>query len=468
MSEFKPVTSHVVKKLRLLLGKENVLTQQEEMKPYSYDEAPLPKPHIPELVVKPRDTTEVAKVLALANEVRIPVTPRGGGTGLSGGAIPILGGIVLSLEKMNRIKEIDEDNFMVVVEPGVLLKDLYQAVESRGLYYPLYTGEKSAHIGGNVATNAGGMRAVKYGVTRNFVLGLEAVLPTGQVVRTGGKFVKCSTAYDLTQLLVGSEGTLAVITEITLRLITPPGWQEVIFIPFPGLHQAIKAVPEILKQAVPVMGLEFLEKDAIDIVEKDLGLELPFHEHDAFLLGILEGNSKEEVYQAATRVAEVCTKNGAIDVYIPMSARARRKLLEAREKLYPALKRTGAIEVIDVVVPRSQIANFVAMVKDISQRYGMPIVATGHAGDGNVHLQPMGRGMDGGEWATKLPRVMEEVYRAGVSLGGTISGEHGLGFEKKKYLEIAMSREQIDLMARLKRAFDPNYILNPGKIFDEG
>ncbi len=468
MAEYTAVTTQFADQLRRFVGKENVLSQQDEMEPYSYDEAPIPHPHLPELVVKPRDTKEVAKVLVLANESLIPVTPRGAGTGLSGGAIPVCGGIVLSLEKMNRIKEIDENNFVAVVEPGVLLKDIYEAVESRGLYYPLYPGEKSAHIGGNVATNAGGMRAVKYGVTRNFVLGLEAVLPTGQIVRTGGKFFKCSTGYDLTQLLVGSEGTLAVITEITLRLITPPGWQEVLFVPFPDMHQAIKAVPEILKQAVPVIGLEFLEKDAIDIVEKDLGREIPFHEYEAFLLGILEGNSKEEVNQSAARMAEICTRNGAIDVYIPVSAKAKRELLEAREKMYPAFKRAGPIEVIDVVVPRSQIANFVTMVKAISKRHGMPIIALGHAGDGNVHLHVMGKAVDSREWKVKIPIVMEEVYRAGVSLGGTISGEHGLGFDKKKYLEIAMSREQIALMSRLKRAFDPNYILNPGKIFDEG
>jgi glycolate oxidase len=468
MAEYKAVTKQIADQLRFIVGKENVLSQQEEMESYSYDEAPIPHPHFPELVVKPRDTKEVAKVLVLANESLVPVTPRGAGTGLSGGAIPISSGIVLSLEKMNHIKEVDEDNFVAVVEPGVLLKDIYEAVESRGLYYPLYPGEKSAHIGGNVATNAGGMRAVKYGVTRNFVLGLEAVLPTGQIVRNGGKYFKCSTAYDLTQLLVGSEGTLAVITEITLRLITPPGWQEVLFIPFPDMHQAIKAVPEILKKAVPVIGLEFLEKDVIAIVEKDLGREIPFHEHEAFLLGILEGNSKEAVNQFATRMAEICTRNGAIDVYIPASAKAKRELLEAREKLYPALKRSGPIEVIDVVVPRSQIANFFTMIKAISKRHGMPIVGLGHAGDGNVHLHPMGRGMDSREWKAKLPIVMEEVYRAGVSLGGTISGEHGIGFDKKKYLGIAINREQIALMARLKRAFDPNYILNPGKIFDEG
>ncbi|MBM4462212.1 MAG: hypothetical protein FJ012_02605 [Chloroflexi bacterium] len=272
----------------------------------------------------------------------------------------------------------------------------------------------------------------------------------------------------MTQLLVGSEGTLGVITEVTLRLITPPGWREVLFIPFPGLRQAIRAVPEILKEGALVAGLEFLEKDAVNIVEKYLDREIPFHDHDAFLLGILEGNSQDEVYRAANCVAEVCTRNGAEDVYLPPGERARRGLLEAREKLYPALKQSGPIEVLDVVVPRSQIAEFVAMVKDISRRCGMPIVATGHAGDGNVHLHPMGMGMDRVEWEAKLPLVMEEVYRAGVSLGGTISGEHGLGFEKTRYLSIAMSREQIELMMRLKRAFDPHHILNPGKIFHEG
>jgi len=206
----------------------------------------------------------------------------------------------------------------------------------------------------------------------------------------------------------------------------------------------------------------------VNIVEKYLDREIPFHDHDAFLLGILEGNSQDEVYRAANCVAEVCTRNGAEDVYLPPGERARRGLLEAREKLYPALKQSGPIEVLDVVVPRSQIAEFVAMVKDISRRCGMPIVATGHAGDGNVHLHPMGMGMDRVEWEAKLPLVMEEVYRAGVSLGGTISGEHGLGFEKTRYLSIAMSREQIELMMRLKRAFDPHHILNPGKIFHEG
>lgn len=467
MVEYNQVGSEILKELKHIVGKGNVITGKEKLESYSSDETPVPKPYMPEVVVIPDNAEEISRILALANEKMVPVTPRGAGTGVSGGAVPIYGGIVLSLERMNRIKEIDADNFLVVAEPGVMLNDLCQTVELHGLYYPLYPGEKSAHIGGNVATNAGGMRAVRYGVTRNFVLGLETVLPTGQILRTGGKYVKCSTGYDLTQLIVGSEGTLAVITEVILRLSTQPGLRELLFIPFTSLRQAIKTVPQILKQGVPVIGLEFLDKDAIDIIEDYIERKMPFDEYPAFLLCILEGNSQDEVYDYANRIAEVCTRNGAVDVYIPTSERAKRELLEAREKLYPAIKRAGPIEVVDIVVPRSRIADFVARAKEISIRYNVPIIAPGHAGDGNVHLHLMGRGIEKDEWDTKVPRIMEELYKAGVSLGGTISGEHGLGFEKKKYLGIAMDREKIDLMRRLKRAFDPNYILNPGKIFDE-
>jgi len=367
---------------------------------------------------------------------------------------------------MNRIKEIDADNFIVVAQPGLRLMDLCQAVEAEGLYYPLYPGEKSAFIGGNVATNAGGMRAVRYGVTRNFVLGLEAVLSTGQIVRTGGKYVKCSTGYDLTQLLVGSEGTLAVITEVMLKLSTPPGLREILWVPFTSLRQAIKTVPEILKLGVPVIGLEFLEKDIIDMIEVYVERKIPFSEHPAFLMVILEGSSSDEVYDSANKIAGVCTRNGAVDVYIPTGERSKRELLEAREKMFPAIRRYDPIEVVDVVVPRSRIADFVSCIKEIAIRYKIPITAPGHAGDGNVHLHLMGRGIDVDDWKAKVPKMMDEIYSAGVAMGGTISGEHGLGYEKKKYLSIAMDDAKINLMRNLKKAFDPNLILNPGKVFD--
>jgi len=456
----------LIQTLAQILGKKNVITDRDAMESYTGDESPTSTPHYPEVVVKPASTEEVSKVLALANAEDIPVTPRGAGTGVSGGAVPIHGGIVLSLERMNHIKEIDGDNFVAVAEPGVRLMDFCQAVEAEGLYYPLYPGEKSAFIGGNVATNAGGMRAVRYGVTRNFVLGLEAVLATGQIVRTGGKYVKCSTGYDLTQLLVGSEGTLAVITEVILKLSTPPGLREILWVPFTSLRQAIKTVPEILKLGVPVIGLEFLEKDIIDMIESYVERKIPFSEHPAFLLVILEGNSSDEVYTSANRIGEVCKSNGAVDVYIPTGERAKRELLEAREKMFPAIRRYDPIEVVDVVVPRSRIADFVSRIKEIAIRYKIPITAPGHAGDGNVHLHLMGKGIDGDEWEAKVPKMMDEIYSAGVAMGGTISGEHGLGYEKKKYLSIAMDDAKIELMRNIKKAFDPNMILNPGKIFD--
>ncbi|MFC1998943.1 FAD-binding oxidoreductase [Chloroflexota bacterium] len=466
MVDYSKVTDMFIQTAVQIVGAKNVVTRHADLEAYSGDESPTSTPHYPEVVIRPASTEEVSSVLALANAERIPVTPRGAGTGVSGGAVPIHGGIVLSLERMNRIKEIDGDNFVAVVEPGVRLMDLCQAVEADGLYYPLYPGEKSAFIGGNVATNAGGMRAVRYGVTRNFVLGLEAVLATGQIVRTGGKYVKCSTGYDLTQLLVGSEGTLAVITEVILKLSTPPGLRELLWVPFTSLRQAIKTVPEILKLGVPVIGLEFLEKDIIDMIEGYVERKIPFSEHPAFLLVILEGNSSDEVYASANKIAGVCTHNGAVDVYIPTGEHAKRELLEAREKMFPAIRRYDPIEVVDVVVPRSRIADFVSRVKEIAVTYGIPITAPGHAGDGNVHLQLMGKGIDGDHWKVTVPKMMDEIYSAGAAMGGTISGEHGLGYEKKKYLTIAMDDEKIELLRNIKKTFDPNLILNPGKVFD--
>ncbi len=466
MGDYNKVTDKFIQTMAQIVGANNVIAEHDDLESYCGDESPTSKLHYPEAVVKPDNTSDVAKILALANAEKIPVTPRGAGTGISGGAVPIHGGVVLSLEQMNRIKEIDGDNFVVVAESGVRLMDLCQAVEVEGLYYPLYPGEKSAFIGGNVATNAGGMRAVRYGVTRNFVLGLEAVLATGQIVRTGGKYVKCSTGYDLTQLLVGSEGTLAVITEVMLKLSTPPGLREILWVPFTSLRQAIKTVPEILKLGVPVIGLEFLEKDVIDMIEDYIEHKIPFSQHPAFLLVILESNSSDEVYELANKIAGVCIGNGAVDVYIPTGEHAKRDLLEAREKMFPAIRRNDPIEVVDVVVPRSRIADFVSRVKEIAIRYKIPITAPGHAGDGNVHLHLMGRGIASDEWEAKIPKMMDEIYGTGVSMGGTISGEHGLGYEKKKYLSIAMDDQKINLLKKLKRTFDPNLILNPGKVFD--
>lgn len=459
--KYGKVTAEVVALLAGIVGKENVLTGDERGN-YSRDEMPGAKSVLPEVVVKPGDTASVAGIMKLANQLKIPVTPRGGGTGISGGAVPVHGGIVISLERMNKILEIDEENSLAVVEPGVTLEDFYPAVAEQGLYYPLYPGETSATIGGNIATNAGGMQAVKYGVTRNFVLGLEAVLPTGEVVETGGKFVKNSTGYDLTQLITGSEGTLAVVTRVMLRLINPPGKREILFVPFNSLHDAINTVPEILREKILPVGIEFMERDIISMVEQYTGKEIPMHDYAAYLMIIIEADSEDETHRIAGRLGQICLAHGAIDVFVPGSQRANRNLLEFREKFYSVIGHFGMLDIADVVVPRSRIARFVEEAKKIAADYGVPLIAYGHAGDGNVHLHPMrpDRGIAG----KKTKELMEKIYGVGVSLGGTISGEHGLGFAKKGYLPIASGKAKIDLMRRIKRAFDPNGIMNPGKV----
>ena len=464
--KYGKVTRQTVEELTTIVGKDNISTDKSEMEEYSYDEMPLTKPHVPQVVVRPRDVGTIAKLLAFANEKRIPVTPRGAGTGLSGGCIPIYGGIVLSLERMNRILEIDGDNFVAIVEPGVVLSDLRNQVEEQGLYYPVYPGEGTATIGGNVATNAGGMNAVKYGVTRHHVLGLEAVLPNGEIIKTGGEFVKCSTGYDLTQLIAGSEGTLAVITKVILKLTTKPTKREVLFIPFVNLQNAIDAVPEILRLEMVPIGIEFMERSIIEIVEKHLGKELPYHDYEAFLMIIMEGESEDEIYEYFSKVDEICKQHGAIEAMIPGSERAKRKLLDAREKFYTALSKFAPMQIADVVVPRSEIAKFVRRVKEISEEYQVPVVGYGHAGDGNVHLHPICVNMSREEWDRRLPHLMSDIYRAGVSFGGAISGEHGIGFDKKAYLPIQMDNANLSIMKAVKQAFDPNNILNPGKIFD--
>lgn len=465
-SKYRIVTQQTIDELTSIMGRDNVSTKENEIEDYSHDEAPLSKHYTPKVIVKPTDSHLTAKLLQFANRKRIPVTPRGAGTGLSDGCVPIHGGILLSLERMNRILEIDKDNLVTIVEPGVTLSELYNKVEEQGLYYPVYPGERTATIGGNVATNAGGMNAVKYGVTRHQVLGLEVVLPNGEIIRTGGKFTKCSTGYDLTQLIIGSEGTLAIVTKVILQLTIKPAKREVLFIPFATLQNAIDAVPEILRLEMTPTGIEFMEKSIIEIVERYLGKELPYHDYEAFLMIIMEGESEDEIYEYFSKVEEICKQHGAIEAMVPGSERAKRRLLDAREKFYHAIKKLAPMELVDVVVPRCEIAKFVGRVKEVSEKYGVPIIAYGHAGDGNVHLHPICLDMTREEWERRLPNLMSAIYRVGVSLGGAISGEHGIGCAKKAYLPIQMDKALLDIMKNVKRAFDPNNILNPGKIFD--
>lgn len=465
-NKYGQVNRRVIEELTAIVGSSNIITDADNMADYSRDESPHAESRFPEVVVKPEDTESVAKILTLASKNKIPVTPRGAGTGLSGGCIPIYGGILLSLEKMNRIIEIDGENFTAVAEPGVSLADLCGEVENRGLYYPLYPGEMTATIGGNVATNAGGMNAVKYGVTRNNVLGLEAVLPSGEIIKTGGEYVKSSTGYDLTQLIAGSEGTLGIITRVILKLTTRPAKREVLFAPFGSLQDAIDTVPEILRLKMVPTGLEFMERRIIEIVEDYLEKEIPYPRFDAFLMLIMDGDSEDEIHDYFAEVEEICRRHGAEEALAPGSERAKRRLLDAREKFYHAIKRYAPMDLIDAVVPRREIPAFVRQVKEISAKHGVPVIVYGHAGDGNVHLHPLCVDMSREEWDKKLPLVLEDIYTAGVSLGGAISGEHGIGIDKKPYLPIQVDRPLLELMKKIKQAFDPDNILNPGKIFD--
>ncbi|SEM23599.1 glycolate oxidase [Syntrophus gentianae] len=464
-SPFGKVSAEILAQLAAVVGENHVLTG-DGLENYARDEMLGGKSFPPEVAVRPATSDEVSAILKIAERNMIPVTPRGSGTGLSGGAAPIYGGIVLSLERMNKILEIDRNNFTAYVEAGVTLADLLKAVAEQGLHYPIYPGESGSAIGGNVATNAGGMRAVKDGVTRNFVLGLEAVLPSGEIISTGGKYVKCSTAYDLTQLLIGTEGTMAVITRVLLKLVPPPGKTEILFIPFHSLHDAISCVPEILRQGLLPAGIEFMEQDIVRITEQYSGTTIPFREHEAFLLIIVEGANEDEIQQQMDAISPICMSNGAIDIFLPGTERAKRNLMEFREKIYYALQSYGTLDIADVVVPRSAIAEFVESIKQKGVDSGIPIITLGHAGDGNVHICLMGKDPDGTLYG-KTKDLMKAICREGVALGGTISGEHGLGFAKRDYLTLAADESKVNLMKRIKKAFDPNGIMNPGKIFGE-
>jgi glycolate oxidase len=447
-------------------GQENVIASPEKLVDYGHDESPLVQPSLPQAAVTPTDTKTISAILKYADGRRIPVTTRGGGTGLSGGCIPLHGGIVLSLEKMRGILEVDRENFAAVVQPGCSLADLKETVERAGLSYPVSLGEMTATVGGSIATNAGGLNAVKHGVTRRHVLGLEAVLADGQIVHTGGKFVKCSSGYDLTQLLIGSEGTMAVITEVTVKLNTRPAFREALFIPFNSLQDAIGSVPDILLLGKEPAGLEFMEKSIMQIAENYTGKKLPCEGYEAFLLVLSEADSQDEILAYFADVEKVVKKHGAADALVPPGQHAMRTLLEAREKFYHAINKFAPMQILDAVVPRSEIARFVSDVKKLEPRYGIPVIVYGHAGDGNVHLHPICRDMDLDTWKKKLHEMMKDIYALSLLHGGAVSGEHGIGIDKKEFFNSTADKAALETMKKIKTALDPNGILNPGKILD--
>ncbi|HDN19630.1 MAG TPA: FAD-binding protein [Candidatus Acetothermia bacterium] len=462
---YNRVTPEIVERLRRIVGDGYVLTSPGDLERYGIDEIEERYRHPPEVVVKPRTPEEIAAIMKLANEYRIPVTPRGAGTGLSGGAVPIHGGIVISLERMNEILEIDVDNMMVTVEPGVVLADMMRAVEAKGLFYPVDVSTlESCHVGGNVAENAGGARAVKYGVTGHWVYGLEIVTPTGKIVRLGGKRIKDVTGYNLVQLVVGSEGTLGIVTKITFRLTVKPKCVLDLLVPFDTLDNAVAQVNKLLRKEHGLAAIEFMDDLSIRAAERYCNTVLPHDDCEAHLLIQVDGMEEEEVWRAAERVYHAVVEGGAKEVFVADNRITREKLWRARRNIAEALKAfNNYISVEDIVVPRSRIPEMARRLRELSRAHNIEVPLYGHIGDGNLHPTPVSGDRDEETWVRDLEAFLVDMFKAVRELGGNITAEHGIGFKRIKYLPLALDEVEIELMKAIKRAWDPNGILNPGK-----
>jgi glycolate oxidase len=462
----RQVDDTIVRQLAVIVGSENVLAGAERLEPYTHDETVGLRAD-PEVAVRVTSAQQVADIFRLASRERLPVTPRGAGYGLSGGAVPVQGGIVLSLEKMNRILEIDNDNLMVTVEPGVITGDLHRAVEAEGLFYPPDPASlDSCSIGGNIAEGAGGPRAVKYGTTKDYVCGLEAVLPSGDIVQMGGKLVKNQTGYNLVQLLVGSEGTLAVVTRIILRLLPLPPCRVDLLVPFDDFQAAAGVVSAIIARRIVPTTIEFMERDIIHACRRFLDKDLPYADAAAQLLIQLDGSHQPALDADCETVGELCLAAGALDVLVAADRPTRDRLWEARRAIIDSLNHASPVNHMeDLVVPRARIPDLLRGIHDLAGRLGVRILSFGHAGDGNVHVTALKDTLPEAAWAELVPQAREALYRLALSLGGTLTGEHGIGATRRAYLPLALDAAQIEVMRRIRAAFDPNGILNPGKIF---
>ena len=461
-----------LKKLKDALGADSVITDREKMIDFSHDEYSREDIRVfPEAVAMPSSAEEVSRVLVLCSREGVPVTTRGGGTGLCGGCVPSDGGIVLSLAKMDKILEVDRDNLAVTAEAGVSLTELFKAVEAKGLFFPPHPGDESAGVGGVIATNAGGARAVKHGVVRNFVRGIEVVLADGEIINIGGKFIKNSSGYSLLNLFIGSEGTLGVITKAVIGVIAPPECVYTLIVPYENLDDAIGTVPDIVGKGITPMAVEFVEKESVQASERLLDKKWPGGQGSADLMIIVDGTGEEEAMKLSEKIGEICLEHNAIDVFVADTKQKQENALQIRSGIYEALK-NEMIEILDVCVPRNDIADFVGEVEKIAAEEGMWLPSYGHAFDGNVHVHIMkSRWVDGSweetaGWEEKHAAVRKKVHEAGLRFKGIVSGEHGIGLVKKEYLEDFLGGRQVALMRGIKKVFDPEGILNPGKIFE--
>jgi glycolate oxidase len=462
----KPALQEIVAQLREIVGDAYVFVDEETLHNYSHDETE-DLHFLPDVVVKPVSPQEVSQIMRYCNEHLIPVTARGAGTGLSGAALPIHKGILMSMERFNKILNIDERNHQALVEPGVVTEFLQEAVKEKGLFYPVDPASKgSCFIGGNVSQSSGGPRAVKYGTTRDYILNLEVVLPSGEIIWTGANVLKYSTGYNLTQLMVGSEGTLGIITKIVVKLRTYPKHNLVMLVPFASAEQACEAVSAIFMAGIVPSCLEFMERDAIDWAIAYTGSSVVVPENvQAHLLIEVDGNEMDLLYQDAERIYAVLEKYEVGEILLGESAQQKEELWSLRRKAPYAVRHNSVYKEEDTVVPRAHLPQLLMGVKAIGKKYGFKSVCYGHAGDGNLHVNIIKAGISDEEWHTQLPKGITEIFELCVRLGGTISGEHGIGLVQKPYIGIAVSDIQLEIMRGIKRVFDPNGILNPGKIF---
>lgn len=456
------VPSHVISSLQDAVSKDAVISDRETLICYSYDATRIES--IPDLVLRPSTSLEVASILRIANNEKIPVIPRGAGSGFVGGSVPIHGGIVLSLQNMERILEVNQDDSYVVVEPGVVTRNLQKAVEAKGLFYPPDPSSVNfCTIGGNISTGAGGARGIKYGTTKDYVMGLEVALASGDLISIGTRAPRSVAGYDLTRLMVGSEGTLGVITRATLRLIPLPEKRVTLAAIFPDLYSATSTIGQVLKSSIRPTVIEFMDRESIRVVRELLPMSVR-EKAEAMLIIEVDG-AKGLVERELPRAEEICRESGAIGVEIAGTANDRERLWTARRAVSPALYKINPTKINeDVVVPRSRLADLIAEIGKIAAHYRLQIVSFGHAGDGNLHVNIMTNDKDEEEY-DRAKKAVRALFDATLRLGGSISGEHGIGITKAPFLPMEVGDRVIGIMKEIKRAFDPNNILNPGKLW---
>jgi glycolate oxidase len=464
---YQKLTPALINSIQQIVGDSYVLLDQESLDNYSHDETENLK-FPPEIVVRPRTTAEVSQIMRLCNENKIPVTPRGAGTGLSGGALAHLGGVLLSTDRMNAILEIDERNLQVTTEPGVITEVLQTAVKEKKLFYPPDPSSRgSCFIGGNIAENSGGPKAVKYGVVKDYVMNLEVVLPTGEIIWTGANVLKNSTGYNFTQLLVGSEGTLGIVTKIVLKLIPLPTHDLLMLVPFRNLEQAGEAVSAIFRAGFVPSAMELMEIESLKIVSKMVdSTAVPITDDTAAHLIIeVDGNNLDVLMSEMESIGELLTQYDIGEIYFADDANQKTELWKLRRRVAEAVKVVGYTIEEDTVVPRAELPALIRGVKELGMKHSFDVVCYGHAGDGNLHIRIRKEGIPNSYGNEQMNLILRELFEIVQKLGGTISGEHGIGLVQKGFMDIVFPEKNLQLMRAIKSSFDPNNILNPGKIF---